>query len=87
MLNVFCFAQGVYGAAKPYQLQALIGPSVAGKSTLLDMLAMRTHHSMMAASKVQGVVLVNGRRRTTGFLKYSAYVPQVWFDELCTAST
>lgn len=51
---------------------ALMGPSGAGKSTLLDLLAARK-----ACGKLSGQVLVNGQTRNSGFVKQTAYVPQV----------
>lgn len=53
-------------------LQALMGPSGAGKSTLMDILAQRK-----TVGYLSGFLLVNGEPATQGFVRNTAYVPQV----------
>ena len=55
------------------QMQALMGPSGAGKSTLMDILAQRK-----SVGNLSGFLLVNGEHATSGFVRKTAYVPQVW---------
>uniref|UniRef100_A0A5K3EY94 ABC transporter domain-containing protein n=1 Tax=Mesocestoides corti TaxID=53468 RepID=A0A5K3EY94_MESCO len=52
-------------------LNAIIGPTGCGKTTLLDILAGRSDPSL-----VSGVVLVNGKDRPPNFKRTSAYVSQ-----------
>lgn len=52
--------------------RAVLRPAGAGKSTLMDILAMRKHDG-----SVTGRVTVNGRPATKAFVKQAAYVPQV----------
>lgn len=53
-------------------VQALMGPSGAGKSTLMDILAQRK-----SVGNLSGFLLVNGEPATSGFVRKTAYVPQV----------
>lgn len=49
-----------------------MGPSGAGKSTLMDILAQRK-----TVGYLKGFLLVNGEPATEGFVRKTAYVPQV----------
>jgi len=59
------------GVAKPGQLTAILGPSGAGKTSFLDILAGRKN-----VGKVSGHVLVNGQPRPRYFQRISGYVMQ-----------
>jgi len=62
---------GVSGTALPGQITAIIGPSGAGKTTFLDVLAGRKNTGV-----VEGEILVNGKPRTKSFKRIAGYVMQ-----------
>eukprot|EP01083_Nonionella_stella_P066860 176430_1 len=65
---------GVSGIAEPGQFLAIMGPSGAGKTSLLSLLAGRLSESK---GRVSGDVRVNGRHMDSAtFRKYTAYVLQ-----------
>jgi ABC-type multidrug transport system ATPase subunit len=58
----------VSGTALPGQITAIIGPSGAGKTTFLDVLAGRKNTGV-----VEGEILVNGKPRTKSFKRIAGY--------------
>eukprot|EP01114_Cavostelium_apophysatum_P002732 TRINITY_DN1241_c0_g2_i3.p1 TRINITY_DN1241_c0_g2~~TRINITY_DN1241_c0_g2_i3.p1 ORF type:complete len:901 (+),score=139.14 TRINITY_DN1241_c0_g2_i3:2952-5654(+) len=63
--------QDVSGVAHPGQVTAILGPSGAGKTTFLDILAGRKN-----VGTISGVVQVNGKDRRENFSRISGYVLQ-----------
>jgi len=61
--------QNISGEAKPGELLALMGPSGAGKTTVLNSLAKRQ-------ALTSGKILLNGRKLPKNYNKISAYVMQ-----------
>lgn len=81
--------RGISGYANPGQVLAIMGPSGAGKTSLLDMLAGRVAHSTQKLS-FSGAVKINGEKRNFAlFRKMSAFVQQsdMLFPELTVRET
>ncbi|KAK3248410.1 hypothetical protein CYMTET_42122 [Cymbomonas tetramitiformis] len=66
---------GITGAASPYHVLAVMGPTGSGKTSLLNTLAGR----VPVGGMLNGEILVNGEPRTEQFKTQAAYVEQ---DEL-----
>jgi len=63
----------VSGYVRPGQLLAIMGPSGAGKTTMLNLLAGRSHNQ-----KISGEVLINGKTIThRDFKEVTGFVTQV----------
>lgn len=78
----------ISGFARPGQVLALMGPSGAGKTTMLDMLAGRLLPNKV--NKTEGSVRVNGEKRDfNSFRQLCAYVLQAdnFFPELTVRET
>lgn len=81
--------RGVSGSAAPGHVMAIMGPSGAGKTSLLDLLAGRITVSQSRRS-ISGAILINGKKRNYDeFRKQSAYVLQSdnFFAELTVKET
>jgi ABC-type multidrug transport system ATPase subunit len=79
---------GVSGAATPGHVVAIMGPSGAGKTSLLDLLAGRI--SAAKGYSISGTVTINGEKRDyDSFRQMSAYVVQsdYFFPELTVKET
>eukprot|EP00879_Flechtneria_rotunda_P005971 GHRR01006278.1.p1 GENE.GHRR01006278.1~~GHRR01006278.1.p1 ORF type:complete len:428 (+),score=125.08 GHRR01006278.1:410-1693(+) len=63
--------QDIWGSARPSEMQALMGPSSAGKSTFMDILAMRK-----SVGNLTGRLLLSGKVANKSFFRKTAYVPQ-----------
>lgn len=61
----------LHGAAFPGQVMAIVGPSGAGKTTFIDILAGRKNTGV-----VSGTISINGRPRDKSFKRISGYVLQ-----------
>jgi ABC-type multidrug transport system ATPase subunit len=63
--------KGVSGCIPPSQVSAIFGPTGAGKTSLLDVLARRKRLSW-----IEGGIYVNGQPQISAFQRLSGYVVQ-----------
>jgi len=63
--------KNVNGYVRPGDLVALMGPSGAGKTSLLDVLADKTNDG-----RITGEILINGKKRNRYFRRIAGYVEQ-----------